>query len=119
MAGEPSSPRKDRLAALRTLAETVLSKTDDEKGHVDWIGRSEVMDVIALLTFSNRPRAGDQLFDVASASLSSAAATSRVEISPTLPWVAEEESKADELTIVERGQIFSAWSEKRRRLREG
>ena len=42
-----------------------------------------------------------------------------VEISPTIPWMAEEERKTDELTIVERGQLFSVWSEKRRRLREG
>ena len=39
-----------------------------------------------------------------------------VEISPTIPWMAEEARRTDELTIVERGQLFSDWSEKRRRL---
>ena len=119
MEGEPSSPRKARLAALRILAETVLSKTDDEKGHLDWTGRSEVLEVIALLSSLNRTKLGEQISDVAPASFRSEGAPHELEISPTIPWVAEEERKADELTIVERGQLFSAWSEKRRRLREG
>ena len=42
-----------------------------------------------------------------------------VEISPTIPWMAEEGQATDALTIVERGRLFSDWSEKRRRLREG
>ena len=37
-------------------------------------------------------------------------------ISPTISWMAEE--TAHELSIRERGQLFSAWNDKRRRLRE-
>ena len=119
MVGEPSSPREARLAALRILAETVISKTDDEKGDWDWTGRSEVLEVIALLSSVNRSKLGEQISEVAPTSSRPEGNTSGVEISPTIPWVAEEERKPDELTIVERGQLFSVWSEKRRRLREG
>ena len=119
MVGEPSSPREARLAALRILAETVISKTDDEKGNWDWTGRSEVLEVIALLSSVNRSKLGEQISEVAPTSSRPEGDTSGVEISPTIPWVAEEERKPDELTIVKRGQLFSAWSEKRRRLREG
>ena len=119
MVGEPSSPREARLAALRILAETVISKTDDEKGDWDWTGRSEVLEVIALLSSVNRSKLGEQISEVAPTSSRPEGNTSGVEISPTIPWVAEEERKTDELTIVERGQLFSVWSEKRRRLREG
>ena len=119
MVGEPSSPREARLAALRIMAETVISKTDDEKGDWDWKGRSEVLEVIALLSSINRPKLGEQISEVAPIPSHPEGNTSEVEISPTIPWVAEEERKTDELTIVERGQLFSVWSEKRRRLREG
>ena len=119
MVDEPSSPREARLAALRILAETVISKTDDEKGDWDWTGRSEVLEVIALLSSINRSKLGEQISDVAPTSSRPEGNTLEVEISPTIPWVAEEERKTDELTIVERGQLFSVWSEKRRRLREG
>ena len=119
MVGEPSSPREARLVALRILAETVISKTDDEKGDWDWKGRSEVLEVIALLSSVNRSKLGEQISDVAPTSSRPEGNTPEVEISPTIPWVAEEERKTDELTIVERGQLFSVWSEKRRRLREG
>ena len=119
MVDEPSSPREARLAALRILAETVISKTDDEKGDWDWTGRSEVLEVIALLSSVNRSKLGEQISEVAPTSSRPEGNTLEVEISPTIPWVAEEERKTDELTIVERGQLFSVWSEKRRRLREG
>ena len=119
MVGEPSSPREARLAALRVMAETVISKTDDEKGDWDWKGRSEVLEVIALLSSVNRSKLGEPISDVAPTSSRPEGNIREVEISPTIPWVAEEERKTDELTIVERGQLFSVWSEKRRRLREG
>ena len=119
MADVPSSPREARLAALLVMAETVISKTDDEKGNWDWKGRSEVLEVIALLASVNRSKLGEQLSDTAPTSSRPEGNALEVEISPTIPWVAEEERKTDELTIVERGQLFSVWSEKRRRLREG
>ena len=119
MADAPSSPREDRLAALLVMAETVISKTDDEKGNWDWKGRSEVLEVIALLASVNRSKLGEQLSDTAPTSSRPEGTSFGVEISPTIPWVAEEERKTDELTIVERGRLFSVWSEKRRRLREG
>ena len=49
MAAAPSSPRRDRITALLVFAETVVSKTDDEKGNRDWKGRPEVLEVITLL----------------------------------------------------------------------
>ena len=101
------------------MAETVISKTDDEKGNWDWKGRSEVLEVIALLASVNRSNQGEQLSDTAPTSSRPEGTSLEVEISPTIPWVAEEEHKTDELTIVERGRLFSVWSEKRRRLREG
>ena len=58
--GRASSPRKARLAALLVMAETVLSKTDDEKGDWNWKGRSEVVEAIALLaSVSFRARRAD------------------------------------------------------------
>ena len=119
MVDVPSSPREARLAALLVMAETVISKTDDEKGDWDWKGRAEVLEVIALLASVNRSKQGEQISDTAPASSRPESDALEVEISPTIPWVAEEERKTDELTIVERGQLFSVWSEKRRRLREG
>ena len=101
------------------MAETVISKPDDEKGDWDWKGRSEASEVIALLASVNCSKLGEQISDVAPTSSRPEGNTSEVEISPTIPWEAEEERKTDELTIVERGQLFSVWSEKRRRLREG
>ena len=65
MAAAPSSPRKDRITALLVMAETVISKTDDEKGNWDWQGRSEVLEVIALLASANRSVQGAQLSDTA------------------------------------------------------
>ena len=100
------------------MAETVISKTDDEKGNWDWKGRSEVLEVIALLASVNRSKLGEPLSDTAPTSSRLEGTSFGVDISPT-PWVAEEERKTDELTIVERGRLFSVWSEKRRRLREG
>ena len=47
MAGALNSLREGRLAALLVMAETVISRTDDEKGNRDWKGRSEVLEVIA------------------------------------------------------------------------
>ena len=119
MADAPNSPREDRLAALLVMAETVISKTDDEKGNWDWKGRSEVLEVITLLASVNRSKLGERLSDTAPTSSRPEGTSLEVEISPTIPWVAEEERKTDELTIVERGRLFSVWSEKRRRLREG
>ena len=87
MVGEPSSPREARLAALRILAETVISKTDDEKGHWDWTGRSEVLEVIALLASVNRSKLGEQISEVAPTSSRPEGDTSGVEISPTIPWM--------------------------------
>ena len=34
-------------------------------------------------------------------------------ISPAIPWMDKESPKANDLTIVDRGGFFSAWSEKR------
>ena len=65
MAAEPNSPRKDGITALLVFAETVVSKTDDEKGNWDWKGRSEVLEVIALLASANRSELGSQLSDIA------------------------------------------------------
>ena len=101
------------------MAETVISKTDDEKGNWDWKGRSEVLEVIPLLASVNRSKLGEPLSDTAPTSSRPEGTSVGVDISPTIPWVAEEECKTDELTIVERGRLFSVWSEKRRRLREG
>ena len=119
MADEPNSPREDRLAALLVMAETVISKTDDEKGNWDWKGRLEVLEVIALLASVNRSKQIEQHSNVAPTSSRPESTAREVEISPTIPWVAEEEHTTDELTIVERGRLFSVWSEKKRRLREG
>ena len=54
MAGEPSSPGEASMAALRVLAETVVAKTDVETGNLDWKGRSEAVEVIALLASVTR-----------------------------------------------------------------
>ena len=121
MAAAPSSPRKDRITALLVMAETVISTTDDDKGNWDWKGRSEVLEVIALLASANRSVQESQLSDTAP-TISRAEGedtAGEVEISPTIPWMAEEGQTTDALTIVERGRLFSVWSEKRRRLREG
>ena len=121
MAAVPNSPRKDRITALLVLAETVVSKTDDEKGNWDWKGRSEVLEVITLLASANRSELGSQLSDIAptASQVAGGNAAGECEISPTIPWMAEEGQTTDALTIVERGRLFSDWSEKRRRLREG
>ena len=119
MADVPSSPREARLAALLVMAETVVAKTDEEKGNWDWKGRSEVVEAIALLASVTRTAKGEQVSDISPSSSRQERPGLGVEISPTIPWMAEEERKTDELTIVERGQLFSVWSEKRRRLREG
>ena len=121
MALAPSSPRKDRITALLVLAETVVSKTDDEKGNKDWTGRPEVLEVITLLASVNCLKQESRLSNRAiSASQGTVGNTSgECEISPTIPWIAEEGRAPDALTIVERGRLFSDWSEKRRRLREG
>ena len=105
--------------ALLVFAETVVSKFDDEKGNWDWKGRSEVLEVIALLASANRSVQEAQLSDTAPISSRAEDAAGEVEISPTIPWMAEEGQTTDALTIVERGRRFSVWSEKRRRLREG
>ena len=121
MAAALSSPRKDRITALLVMAETVISKTDDDKGNWDWKGRSELLEVIALLASVNRSVQGAQLSDTAPTSSRAEAGDTagEVVISPTIPWMAEEGQATDALTIVERGRLFSDWSEKRRRLREG
>ena len=54
MAAAPSSPRKDRIAALLVLAETIVCRTDDEKGHIAWTGRSKMLEVITLLDSVDR-----------------------------------------------------------------
>ena len=121
MAAAPSSPRKDRITALLVLAETVISKTDDEKGNWDWKGRLEVLEVIALLASADRSVLESQPSDTAptASRVEGENTAGNVEISPTIPWMAEEGQATDALTIVERGRLFSDWSEKRRRLREG
>ena len=119
MADVPSSPREARLAALLVMAETVISKTDDDKGNWDWKGRSEVLEVIALLASVNRSKLGEQISDAAPAFSRPEGNALEVESSPTIPWVGGEEHKTDELTIVERGRLFSVWRDKRRRLSEG
>ena len=119
MADVPSSPREARLAALLVMAETVVAKTDEEKGNWDWKGRSEVVEAIALLASVTRTATREQNSDSIS-SPSRPERTSRDdEISPTILWMAKEERRTDDLTIVERGRLFSVWSEKRRCLREG
>ena len=121
MAAAPSSPRKNRITALLVLAETVISKTDDEKGNWDWKGRLEVLEVIALLASADRSILESQPSDTAptASRVEGENTAGNVEISPTIPWMAEEGQATDALTIVERGRLFSDWSEKRRRLREG
>ena len=119
MAAAPNSPREDRITALLVMAETVISKTDDEKGNRDWKGRSEVLEVIALLASAKRSVQRTQLSDAAPTPARVEDTACEVEISPTIPWMAEEGPTTDALTIVERGRLFSDWSEKRRRLREG
>ena len=101
------------------MAETVISKTNDEKGNWDWKGRLEVLGVITLLASVNRSKLREPLSDTAPISSRLEGTSFGVDISPTIPWVAEEERKTGELTLVERGRLFSVWSEKRRRLREG
>ena len=119
MAGAPNSQREDRIKALRIMAETVISRTDDEEGNRDWKGRSEVLAAIALLASVDRSAGGEQRSDAAPFSSCPEDTVGEVEISPTIPWVAEEGHSTDAMTIVERGRLFSAWSEKRQRLREG
>ena len=121
MASAPSSPRKDRIAALLVLAETVVFKTDDEKGHIDWTGRSKMLEVITLLASVDRSEQESRLSNIApsASQVTVGNASGEGEISPTISWMAEEGQAPDALTIVERGQLFSDWSEKRRRLREG
>ena len=119
MAGAPNSPREDRIKALLIMAETVISRTDDEKGNRDWKGRSEVLVAIALLASVERSAWGEQRSDATPFSSCPEDTVGEVEISPTIPWVAEEGHSTDAMTIVERGRLFSAWSEKKRRLREG
>lgn len=118
MAGVPSSPGEARLAALLVLAETVLAKTDEETGNLDWKGRSEAVEVIALLASVTRAANTSLVSDIGPSPSRGERSGIEREISPTIPWMAEEERKTDNLTIVERGQLFSAWSEKRRCLRE-
>ena len=97
----------------------MVAQTDGEKGYKDWKGRSEVVESIALLASVNRTVTREQCSD-SIPSPSFPERTSRDdEISPTIQWMAEEERKTDDLTIVERGRLFSVWSEKRRCLREG
>ena len=119
MAGGPSSPGEARLAALLVMAETVVAKTDEETGNWDWKGRSEAVEVIALLASVIRTANTIQVSNISPSSSRQERSGIELEISPTIPWMAEEERRTEELTIVERGQLFSAWSEKRRRLREG
>ena len=119
MAGEPSSPGEARLAALLVLAETVVARTDEETGNLDWKGRSEAVEVIALLASVTRTASTTLVSNIRPSSSRQERSDVELEISPTTPWMAGEERKTDKLTIVERGQIFSAWSEKRRCLREG
>ena len=63
MVGAPNSPREDRIKALLIMAETVISRTDDEKGNRDWKGRSEVLAAIALLASVERSAWGEQRSD--------------------------------------------------------
>ena len=119
MAAAPNSPREDRITALLVMAETVVSKTDDEKGNRNWKGRTEVLEVIALLASAKRSVQRTQLSGAAPTPARVEDTAIEVEISPTIPWMAEEGPTTDALTIVERGRLFSDWSEKRRRLREG
>ena len=65
MAAAPNSPREDRITALLVMAETVVSKTDDEKGNRNWKGRTEVLEVIALLASAKRSVQRTQLSDAA------------------------------------------------------
>ena len=119
MADAPNSPRGDRLTALLVMAEIMISRTDDEKGNWDWKSRSEVLEVIALLASVDRSIQGARHPITAPTSSRPESTASEVKISPTIPWVAEEGHTTDALTIVERGRLFSVWSGKRRRLREG
>ena len=124
MEGAPSSPRGARLAALLVMAETAVAQTDAEKGNWEWKGRSEVVEAIALLVSMKRAAEREKCArSTGSDSIISPTCQERKsrddEISPTIPWMAEETHKTDDLTIVERGRLFSVWSEKRGCLREG
>ena len=71
-------------------AQTVISKTDDEKGNWDWKRRSEMLEVIALLASADRSVREAQLSDTAPISCRVEDTAGEVEISPTIPWMAEE-----------------------------
>ena len=107
------------MAALLVLAETMVAKTDEETSNLDWKGRSEAVEVIALLASVTCTASTTLVSNISPSSSRQERSGREVEISPTIPWMAEAERRTDELTIVERGQLFSGWSEKRRRLREG
>ena len=124
MEDAPKSPRGARIAALLVMAETLVAQTDTEKGSWEWKGRSEVVEAIALLVAANgaatREESAQSIPPDGIISPSCKELKIREdEISPTIPWMAEEAPKTDDLTIVDRGRLFSAWSEKRRCLREG
>ena len=85
----------------------------------DWKGRSEVVEAIALLASVTRTAKGEQVSDIIPSSSRLERSGLEVEIFPTIPWMAEEERKTDDLTIVERGRLFPVRSQKRRCLREG
>ena len=83
MADAPSSPREDRLAALLVMAETVVSKTDDEKADWNWKGRAEVVEAIALLASVTRT-AKEQISDTVPTSSRPERDALEVKISPTI-----------------------------------
>ena len=101
------------------MAETVLRLTDEEKDNRDWKGRPEVVEAVALLTSVTREVVREQSSDTISSPSCPERFSRDDQISPTIQWMAEDNRKTDDLTIVERGRLFSVWSEKRRCLREG
>ena len=84
MVDVPSSPREARLAALLVMAETVVSKTDDEKGDWNWKGRLEVVEAIALLASVTRSKQEEQISDTVPTSSRPERDALEVKISPTI-----------------------------------
>ena len=106
------------------MAKMVVALTDEEKGSLQWPGRTEVVEAMALLvtakTAAQKAECAQNTLPDYSVSPDSVELESRDEaISPTIPWMAEEAPQAGGLTIVDRGRLFAAWEDKRRRLRDG
>ena len=87
----PKSPRKARLEALLVMAKMVVALTDEEKGSLQWPGRTEVVEAMALLvtakTAAQKAECAQNTLPDYSVSPDSVELESRDEaISPTIPW---------------------------------